>query len=286
MAQIKITECSSPGDYSHKNIEQHVFQDNYQNRFLVKDVAPEVQDIKRIFDSVGWKIENLAFVNQAIALKKDRTASIYSKQEGNDFKPFLDGREINRYSIEWKGNYLKYDVKAIHSCKKEDIFLASEKIFFRRVSSKLIATLDTSQFYALNTLVVINLKSDINIDIRYLLALLNSKAVNWYYDNFFRSNKKAFSEIQARSVKQLPVPEISLSDPIQKKTHEDIVGSVNKMLELNSLLRTCKLENERQNVIKLIKFFEEKIDSMIYNLYGLNQSARDLIEKTITTMNS
>ena len=66
--------------------------------------------------------------------------------------------EIARYALYFPGNYLLYDVARIHSCKREDIFLAKEKIFFRRVGDRIVATLDDQQHYALNTLVTVTPK--------------------------------------------------------------------------------------------------------------------------------
>jgi adenine-specific DNA-methyltransferase len=72
-------------------------------------------------------------VNQAIALKHDRAACLTQhKTEKN--REILDGRHINRYVTGQSPNYFKFDISKIHSCKREDIFLLPEKLFFRRVS--------------------------------------------------------------------------------------------------------------------------------------------------------
>lgn len=275
--KVKITECHSVTSYVSKQLDKSVFQKSYQNQFLVK-VNAEILDIRNTFDAKRLKIGDVAEVNQAIALKKDRAAFIYKSNDGNDYKPLLDGRDINRYSLSWPGNYLKYDLNSIHSCKREDIFVAKEKIFFRRVSSNLIATLDTNQYYALNTLVVIYLKPKIEFDIRYLLAIFNSKAVNWYYNSFFKSTKKVFSEIQARSVKQIPVPPIDLSDIRQIAIHDKIVALVNNLLQLHEQMQTTRLEAQREQLQRTIDHTERKIDELVYALYGLSQEEIEIIE--------
>ena len=88
------------------------------------------------------------------------------------------GRNINRFSINWSGIYLDYDLSRIHSCKRKDIFEAEEKLLFRRVSSTLIAAYDDEQYYALNTLVVMTPKND-SVDLKYILGLFNSKLMNY-----------------------------------------------------------------------------------------------------------
>ena len=274
---IKITNCQNRGNYSTQLINRNVYQESYQNQFITK-INTKNLELKNRIDHDKLKIGAIAEVNQAIALKKDRAAYIFSDKSGDDFKPLLDGRDINRYSLNWPGNYLKYDIKSIHSCKREDIFLTSEKIIFRRVSANLIATLDTHQFYALNTLVVINLRPEIEFDIRYLLALFNSKLINWYYNTFFKSTKKVFSEIQARSVKQIPIPDIDLNKKEDVVIYNQIVSLVNNLLILNQELQVIKLNIQRQQIQQAMDHSEKRIDQLVYELYGLGEEEIKIIE--------
>ena len=82
--------------------------------------------------------------------------------------------------MNWDGVWLDYDLDRIHSCKRKDIFESKRKLMFRRVSSTLIFTYDDEQFYALNTIVVVNMK-DKDPDLKFILALMNSKLMNYVY---------------------------------------------------------------------------------------------------------
>lgn len=161
-------------------------------------------------------LTTLVEINQAIALKHDRGEYLTPTPQGSDHKKVLDGRDIDRYSLDFPGIYLKYDKDAIHSCKREDIFTSPGKLFFRRVGDKIIATLDTEQYYALNTLVVINRKVA-SANLKFILSLLNSKLLSWYFNSFLKSTKDVFSEIQARQVEQLPIPRISFTTPEKER---------------------------------------------------------------------
>jgi hypothetical protein len=121
----------------------------------------------------------LCNINQAIALKGDKSISVKTEYSPEYYK-LLDGRNINKYVINWTGNYLDYDLERIHSCKRKDIFEAPEKLLFRRVSSTLVATYDNEQYYALNTLVVVTPK-DAGVSLKYILALFNSDLMNYIY---------------------------------------------------------------------------------------------------------
>jgi hypothetical protein len=220
-------------------------------------------------------------INQAIALKHDRAEYLSDKQLNKTYKPVLDGRNINRYSLDWNNVYLKYDLNSIHSCKREDIFLSKNKLFFRRVGDHLTATYDNNQFYALNTLVVMNLKGEQPHDIKYFLALFNSQLINYYYESFLKSTKKVFSEIQARQVAQLPIKPINFGNIGEKKIHGEIVKLVDRMLDLNSKYGKVKDKQttETDRLKRQIDETDREIDELVYALYGLTEEEKRVVEE-------
>jgi adenine-specific DNA-methyltransferase len=213
--------------------------------------------VDRLFEN-SIPLNRLCNINQAIALKGDKSLSVKHEYRDGFFR-LLDGRNINKYSITWSGMFLDYDINKIHSCKRTDIFLCDEKLFFRRVSSKLIFAYDDEKYFALNTLVVVTLKQK-RCSIKYLLGLLNSKLLNYIYKAKFKSTKKVFSEIQARSVGELP---IKIADD-----QSAIVDIVDQIL--------CKMKmNDTTGIDEL----EMQIDSIVYKLYNLGEEEIKLIDE-------
>ena len=273
-----ITYCDKNINYSVRTINQETFKTAYKNQFNVSYNEVETTIKNRIELSVSKTFNDIADINQAIALKADRAAYLFDKKLGANYKPVLDGREINRYQTNWNGKYLKYDVKAIHSCKREDIFQSKEKIFFRRVSSSLIATLDSQQFYALNTLIVVNKNSNTECNIKYILAVFNSKLINFYYTKFLKSTKKVFSEIQARQIGQIPFRDINLKNKTEKADHDEIVKNVDSLLKLNEEKQGAKLQSKIDQLQTHIDHCEEKINEIVYHLYGLTGEEIKIVE--------
>jgi type I restriction-modification system DNA methylase subunit len=264
--------------YTKKRISQKIFEHTHKNSFIVTSAAGDLRMKQNIDSHCSLKFDDISTINQAIALKKNRSALLYKNQRGKNYQPVLDGREISRYCTNWSGRYLRYDLKAIHSCKREDIFLSKEKIFFRRVASSLIGTLDTNRFYALNTLAVINKRENMNIDIRCLLGVFNSRLVNYYYIKFLKSTKNVFSEIQARQVGQIPFPNIDITKKKDKWQHDEIVHSVNKLLLLYQKLPAAANPQTVRQVRDKIAYYEEQIDQIVYQLYGLTDEEIKMIE--------
>src|SRR5690554_4274656 len=218
--------------------------------------------IEKVYEKEHFTFGSICDVNQGIALKGDKSLSLKESKVNDECYKLLDGRNINKYSLKWDGVWLDYDLDRIHSCKRKDIFESTEKLMFRRVSSSLIFTYDNEQFYALNTLVIVNKKdSDKGPNLKFILGLMNSKLMNYLYSNKFKSTKTVFSEIQARSVKELPIPKISEPQELE------IIKLAEKIIELKKgESETTALENE--------------INQLVYQLYNLTEEEIEIIENS------
>ena len=281
-AKSEISFYSKDKNYSIKTISQETFKLTHKNQFSVSYEEADALIKNKIDKASKLNFNDVGEINQAIALKADRAAYLFDKKVGANYKPVLDGREIFRYQTNWAGKYLKYDINAIHSCKREDIFLSKEKIFFRRVSASLIATLDTEQFYALNTLVAINKKENIEYNIKFILGVFNSKLINYYYTKFLKSTKKVFSEIQARQIGELPIPPIDFKSKEAKAKHDEIVKQVDLLLSLNEESKDVKLQSKVEQIKSRIEYSEEKINELIFQLYNLTEKEIKIIEGSVS----
>lgn len=262
-----------------KSITQKWFLQSHKYGFNVH-LDESLLELKKKLEENTSALSDFVDINQAIALKHERAKYLSNTKEAENFKPIIDGRNIDRYSINWDGSYLRYDIKAIHSCKREDIFLSKGKIFFRRVGDRLIGAYDDEQLYALNTLVVMNLKDGFEIDIKYLLALFNSRLLNWYYQKFLKSTKKVFSEIQARQVAQIPIKKIDLTNQSEIDVHNQIVSMVNEITDLTKKLQTLSPNTDKFNDLKKeVEVIDQRIDQAVYKLYGLTNEEKQTIEE-------
>jgi len=246
-------------------VKQAEFAENYSLAFSGNS---KLAKLKKEFLQNSELLGKLVKINQAIALKHDRAACLTQERRASHHE-ILDGRHIERYWTGESPNFFKFDVAKIHSCKREDIFQNDEKIFFRRVGDRLIASLDTEHKYALNTIVVVTPKPGCQYDLRFLLGLFNSSAVNFFYLHFLKSGKKVFSEIQARQVARLPFPKLDLRDKKQKDIHDRISSAVGRIIETRALLPKAKTEHDRSVLESKFASFDKQIDRLVYEAYGL-----------------
>lgn len=259
---VNVLKVDDTGSFHFiKNINQSYFNISNNKSFNLglSDITSELKS--HILNNTK-PLGTFTSINQAIALKHDRNNWVFKEKINDSYKPLLvGGKNIQRYTTLWDGSYLKYDLSGIHSCKREDIFLSKEKILFRRVANRLIATIDDRQFYALHTIVVINNIMPSPWDLRFILALLNSKVLNWYYAQEFSSTKTVFTEIGARQVELLPIKDININEQKQIIT---LVNEILRSKENAPLANTLELENE--------------LDNLIYQLYNLTEDEIKLVE--------
>ena len=265
---------SQTGISNTVKIPQIEFSKNFRIAF-VAPADPKIAALRSKLEATRLRFGDWLNINQAIALKGDRAACLDNRKLTAKHQEVLDGRNIRRYFTGESPNFFKFDLTKIHSCKREDIFVAPEKILFRRVGESLIGSLDREQKFALNTLVVITPQSaHQHVSLPYVLSLFNSKLLNFYYASFLKSTKKVFSEIQARQVGELPLPALSLPD----KRHDALVALVERMLKLHADLAAAKSPDAQTHLTRDIAATDRAIDQLVYQLYGLTPEEIALVE--------
>lgn len=139
--------------------------------------------------------------------------------------PVIRGTQINRYSTLWDGEYINYG-NWLAEPRKPEIF-NSEKIFIRRTDDNLYASFDNKGFVGINSVHIIQSISN-EIDLKTLIALINSKLCNWYFrhENFHMVGKP-LAEVKVVFVERLP---IILSNSISFLEYVDKM--ITKRLEL------------------------------------------------------
>jgi hypothetical protein len=194
-------------------------------------------------------------------------------------KPLLRGRNIYRYGYEWVGEYVWYrpDLMKSKQCaapKEARFFETPEKLLLRMiVGGQLVAAYDDQQFYLLQDNIL--LSKDPKHSLKYILAVLNSKLVQ-----FFLSNVVSNIAVTQSILKQLPIRRINFDNPIEKKSHDDLVTLVDRMLELNKRLAPIRTTpcNKQDELRREIGHTDQEIDNLVYDLYGLTEEERRIVD--------
>lgn len=149
------------------------------------------------------------------------------EQKDDLWIPYMRGRIIDKYTNKWKGSkeYIKYG-EWLAEPRSSEVF-NGKKLFIRQTGDRLIATYDEGNV-SNNTLhSIYPLENNTEISLYYLLGLLNSKLLNWYYQivNYLEIGK-TMAEVKGIYIKKLPIA-VGLSEQIQ-----NVEDAVQRLLDL------------------------------------------------------
>ena len=80
-------------------------------------------------------------------------------------------------------------------------------------------------------------------------------------------------------MEQVPIRPINFSDPADKARHDKMVELVDRMLELNKQKHSGKLApSQLDRIDREIGSTDQEIDDLVYELYGMKDEERKIIE--------
>jgi hypothetical protein len=270
---IKITKSKS--DFSNRFFAAS--QADQTNFLRLKDCRFEVNNtadiaIKEKIWEQSISLDAICFVAYGARLnhrtkKIGKDHYIHSDCQKGD-KPFIEGRDIERYHYN-QGNYLRYQAKEHYNPMFPELFENEKIVCIRIVKDTLRFALDQRHCYNSHTVINCvkwdllqgvrhttvrrnitkkNVKTASQYDYRFLLGILNSRLINWYFVNFLADSLNFYPD----SAKALPMPKVTL------KEQQPLIDLV-----------TRRLNGE---------LVDDEIDKWVYKLYGLTDEEITLVE--------
>ncbi|MDR1848405.1 MAG: Eco57I restriction-modification methylase domain-containing protein, partial [Zoogloeaceae bacterium] len=114
-------------------------------------------------------------------------------------------------------------------------------------------------------------------NLRYLLALLNSRLLTFRFRSIGKLKSGGIYEYFWNSISRLPIRRIDFSNPQDESRHDDIVALVNQMLEAKKQESTTSGQAQ-ENAIRECATLDRQIDELVYELYGLTEEEIKLVE--------
>jgi len=154
----------------------------------------------------------------------------------------------------------------IHRTRVEDFFKGEKIVSVRKTKYPSFSFVDFDS-YVNQVFYVIKTK---RINMKFLTGLLNSKLIYFW---LYHKGKRQGEQLQ---IDKAPLIRI----PIINKEDERVIKNVDLLIELNKKLKNINLESEKDIIKKQIKALEKQIDDIVYDLYGLNNEEKEVIEKS------
>ena len=269
---IRIDNNTKEFKISNK-IDYDTLRKSLANWLKLLDFDPKVQSILEKISSKSHKLNDLCEISQGLipydkyrghseeTIKNRIWHADYKKDD--TYKKELQGGDVKSYFVHWNGkNWISYGDWLAAPRKPE--FFKNERLLIREiVNDRLLCAYTNEEFYNNPSIInIINTKNDCNL--KYILAIINSKLMTWYHINTSPKAKKGlFPKILINDVRNLPI--ITATNASQQSLAE----KAEKMIELNK-----KLYEESQKSLELIEleYKPKKISQKLENFYtlGLN----------------
>ena len=111
-----------------------------------------------------------------------------------------------------------------------------------------------------------------------MLAVLNSKVVNFWFKNIYVNDDTLFPHIQKNQLESIPIPLLDMSNTQDKEMHDKIVTLVDNIIALNKKLSVEKNPNSITIINRQINAVDKQIDSLVYKLYNLSDEEVKIVE--------
>ncbi len=210
------------------------------------------------FEKNNTKLKDLIILNNGIVTGNDKKYIIDSRINQN-CRYCVTGKEIKKYGYLIPKKFINYQSNELLRPRKQEIFITKEKLIMQMINIKLVVTYDDQQIFNLGTTYTLNKKTN-NTNLKFILSLLNSKALNFYYQKKYTNNSSLTNAISVKNLEQLPIA------PATEEEQQSLAQKAEQMIELNK-----QLHNGIDSAIELIKaeYQPKKISKNLEKFYTL-----------------
>ena len=215
---------------------------------------------KNLIDKIEADSDKLgsAYVGRTGVRSKIGQKNIISKEkeEPTYQKGIISGAQIIPYCVQYEGDWININPSLLNAGGWDEFVIKNPKLLVRQTADTLIAAYDEDGYYHLNNVHSFAPKNN-KWNIKFILALFNSKLMRWYYETLANEKGRAMPQTDIETLECLPIKS-------SKEIENKIVGLINSLL--------CNIDN--RDIIA-------HIDDLVYQLYDLTPEEIALVEESV-----
>lgn len=191
----------------------------------------------------------------ALGIVTGNNKKIISKEKTTTNEIILKGSDIYKFHINKSNNYIDFIPDNFQQVAPTKFYRAKEKLFYRFICNQLVFAYDDKQTLSLNScnILIPNIN---NLDVKYIMAILNSRIAQFLFKKEFNSIK-----ILRAHIESIPIPKIS---NIEQK---NIINLVNKIaIETSSII---------------IQEIYDELDSEICRHFNITKDEQIIIKNSV-----
>jgi len=234
-SNLEITNLDSESIKTNQISEDLLYDD--EEKIINLNVTPFKKELIKKIKQESIKLQEILDLELGMIVGNQKELIILENEfdllpatKRNGYKQIIGGEDVRRYEILQKPKkYIFYDKEKIISPRSENFF-EREKIVIKDIGLRLSCSLDKDNLYALQTLILGFLKSS-NNDISFIIGLLNSLLLDFYYKYKFSSVhvQGGYNRYRERYLKNFPIHKAT------EQEQKPIIQLVNKIITLKKL---------------------------------------------------
>lgn len=213
---------------------------------LLTATKEEIDIYLKLYNNTPDRLENAVEFYHGVQTRGNGKA-LTKQRINNDSLPIIKGADFNRYKYPVHSNYITFTKDNIKSGGDISYYDVPKKLVVRTTADRIIASIDYNRYIALNS-VNVAIPRDNSIDLEFVLAVLNSKLMEFWYRMTVQETAKTFAEVKIVYLNRLP-----------------LFSSSKDTLSISKMSKTIYDTEDGSNVIDLL-------DTAIYKMYNLTYS--------------
>ena len=221
------------------------------------NMSDEEYDCLRAISSVPnakYLANNAKF---ALGIVTGNNKKYITNEKKDEMEVVLKGSDIFRYSMKETDNYIQFAPEKFQQVAPTEMYRAEEKLLYRFIAEVPVFSYDNQQTLSLNSCNILIPQIE-GMNIKYVLAILNSSVAAYFINKKYNSVKLLRSHIES-----LPIPMVSA------EKQNGIIKKVDHIM------------NSNENISGLY----EELDNEIMDIYSLSEIQRKTIHSALAGKN-
>ena len=227
--------------------------------YLSFSMTDEEYKIIEKLDNLNSSTTLLGKSRFALGIVTGNNKEYISKEKTDENEMILKGADLYKFKFIPSDHYIMFKPESFQQAAPVEYYRAEEKLLYRFICSQLVFAYDNKQTLSLNSGNILIPEIE-GLNIKYIMAVLNSRTAQFYFKRKFNSVKILRSHIE-----HIPIP--NAEPEVQNK----IIDMVDSILETSE---RC-----------IIKELYDRIDNEIANLYALDFHEYKIIKLVVEENN-
>lgn len=189
-----------------------------QKEYFCFKTTDEEYEILQKIEHVPYKVTLHGRAKFALGIVTGNNKKYITNDKADGNEMILKGLDLHKFRYTESGNYIEYKPEEFQQTAPTEYYRAPQKLLYRFICNRLVFAYDDKQTLSLNSCNVLIPQID-GLEMKYVLAVLNSRMAQFYFKKNFHSLKVLRSHIE-----KIPIPMAG------KEKQEEIIQIVDRMI--------------------------------------------------------